>query len=63
MLMSARNSAGRIAEMPVARNGAVVVRPIMQLTLSADHRIVDGAAAARFLGALRERLEEPYLLI
>ena len=49
--------------MPVARNGAVVVRPIMQLTLSADHRIVDGAAAARFLAALRERLEEPYLLI
>jgi pyruvate dehydrogenase E2 component (dihydrolipoamide acetyltransferase) len=60
---SAILAVGRIAETPVARNGAVVVRPIMQLTLSADHRIVDGAAAARFLGALRERLEEPYLLI
>jgi pyruvate dehydrogenase E2 component (dihydrolipoamide acetyltransferase) len=60
---SAILAVGRIAETPVARNGAVVVRPVMQLTLSADHRIVDGAAAARFLAALRERLEEPYLLI
>ena len=60
---SAILAVGRIVETPVARNGAVVVRPIMQLTLSADHRIVDGAAAARFLAALRERLEEPYLLI
>jgi pyruvate dehydrogenase E2 component (dihydrolipoamide acetyltransferase) len=60
---SAILAVGRIAETPVARNGAVVVRPVMQLTLSADHRIVDGAAAARFLAALRQRLEEPYLLI
>ena len=35
----------------------------MQLPLSADHRVVDGAAAARFLSDVRERLEEPYLLI
>jgi pyruvate dehydrogenase E2 component (dihydrolipoyllysine-residue acetyltransferase) len=60
---SAILAVGRIVETAVARNGAVVVRPMMQLTLSADHRIVDGAAAARFLAALRERLEEPYLLI
>ncbi len=60
---SAILAVGRITETPVARNGAVVVRPIVQLTLSADHRIVDGATAARFLSALRERLEEPYLLI
>src|SRR5215207_5987719 len=60
---SAILAVGRIVETPVARGGAVVVRPVMQLTLSADHRIVDGAAAARFLAALRERLEEPYLLI
>jgi pyruvate dehydrogenase E2 component (dihydrolipoamide acetyltransferase) len=60
---SAILAVGRIVETPVARNGAVVVRPVMQLMLSADHRIVDGAAAARFLAALRERLEEPYLLI
>jgi pyruvate dehydrogenase E2 component (dihydrolipoamide acetyltransferase) len=60
---SAILAVGRIVETPVARGGAVVVRPVMQLTLSADHRIVDGAAAARFLSNLRERLEEPYLLI
>jgi pyruvate dehydrogenase E2 component (dihydrolipoamide acetyltransferase) len=60
---SAILAVGRIVETPVARNGAVVVRPVMHLTLSADHRIVDGAAAARFLGELRERLEEPYLLL
>ncbi|MCU0495312.1 MAG: 2-oxo acid dehydrogenase subunit E2 [Chloroflexaceae bacterium] len=54
---------GRIVETPVVRDGAVVVRPLMQLTLSADHRVVDGATAARFLADLRERLENPYLLI
>jgi pyruvate dehydrogenase E2 component (dihydrolipoamide acetyltransferase) len=60
---SAILAAGRIVETPVALGGAVVVRPVMQLTLAADHRIVDGATAARFLAELRERLEEPYLLI
>jgi pyruvate dehydrogenase E2 component (dihydrolipoamide acetyltransferase) len=60
---SAILAVGRIVEMPVARDGAMVVRPVMQLSLSADHRVVDGAAAARFLAELRERLEEPYLLI
>ena len=42
---------------PVADGDVVRIRPIMKLTLSADHRIVDGAMAARFLGALRNRLE------
>jgi len=43
--------------------GQVVVRPVMRMTLSADHRIVDGAAAARFLTDLREALEAPALLL
>jgi dihydrolipoamide dehydrogenase len=43
---------------PVAVGGAVEVRPVMKLTLSADHRLVDGAAGARFLGALKGRLED-----
>ena len=60
---SAILAVGRITEMPVARDGALVIRPIMQMTLSADHRTVDGATAARFLADLRERLENPYLLL
>jgi dihydrolipoamide dehydrogenase len=43
---------------PVAVGGAVEVRPVMKLTLSADHRLVDGAAGARFLAALKGRLED-----
>lgn len=42
---------------PVADGDAVRIRSTMKLTLTADHRIVDGAMAARFLGALRDRLE------
>jgi len=41
----------------------VVLRPIMQMTLSADHRVVDGAGAARFLTEVKRVLENPYLLI
>ncbi len=47
---------GRIAEKPVVVDGAVQVRPTMWLSLTFDHRIVDGAPAARFLQALGERL-------
>jgi len=49
---------------PVAdEEGRVTVRPVMRMTLSADHRIVDGAVAARFLTDLREVLEKPMLLL
>lgn len=44
---------------PVARDGAIVVRRMLTATLSADHRAVDGAAAARFISDLRARLEGP----
>jgi len=47
----------------VDEEGQVVVRPVMRMTLSADHRIVDGAAAARFLADLREVLEAPALIL
>lgn len=50
---------GRGYERPVVRDGQVVVRRIMQATLSADHRAVDGAGAARFLGTLKELIEAP----
>ena len=50
-------------EVMVDEEGQVVVRPVMRMTLSADHRIVDGAVAARFLSDLREVLEAPALLL
>lgn len=47
---------GALAETPVATDGGVSVRPQMTVTLSADHRVVDGADAARFLASLAEAL-------
>jgi pyruvate dehydrogenase E2 component (dihydrolipoamide acetyltransferase) len=43
---------------PVARDGKVVVRSIMKMTLSSDHRIIDGAMAARFINAVKQKLED-----
>ncbi|HYV63983.1 MAG TPA: dihydrolipoamide acetyltransferase family protein [Bryobacteraceae bacterium] len=50
---------GRIADRVVAVNGQPAVRPIMTITLSSDHRVVDGAQAAAFLNDLTAALEEP----
>jgi pyruvate dehydrogenase E2 component (dihydrolipoamide acetyltransferase) len=41
------------------RDGAVVAGRMMNVTLAADHRVTDGMTGARFLGALRERLQHP----
>lgn len=49
----------RIADKPVVVDGQVAVRPMMNLCLSVDHRVVDGAPAARFLQHLKELLEAP----
>ncbi|AMR30650.1 pyruvate dehydrogenase [Mucilaginibacter sp. PAMC 26640] len=48
-----------IQAVPVVKNGAVVPGNIMKVTLSADHRVVDGASAAAFLQTLKSMLEEP----
>jgi pyruvate dehydrogenase E2 component (dihydrolipoamide acetyltransferase) len=48
---------GRVVEKPIAVNGQVAVRPMMQLSLAYDHRIVDGAPAARFLQSIKQILE------
>jgi pyruvate dehydrogenase E2 component (dihydrolipoamide acetyltransferase) len=53
---------GKIAEKPVARGGQVVIRPTMWLSLTFDHRIVDGKPAADFLKRVQEILEKPYLV-
>ncbi len=48
-----------IVERPVARDGQVVVRPIMYLALSYDHRLIDGREAVTFLVALKNAIEDP----
>lgn len=48
---------GRVRDQVIARDGVAVVAPIISLTLSVDHRVVDGALAARFLADLADRLE------
>lgn len=53
---------GRIAERVVPVEGQPAVRPMMVLTLSCDHRVVDGARAARFLNSLATLIEEPLAL-
>ncbi|MFC6615419.1 2-oxo acid dehydrogenase subunit E2 [Halopenitus salinus] len=52
-----------LSERAVARDGEVVVREVLPLDLSFDHRVVDGADAARFLATLVERLENPWPLL
>jgi 2-oxoglutarate dehydrogenase E2 component (dihydrolipoamide succinyltransferase) len=51
-----------IVERPVARGGAVVIRPMMNLALSYDHRIVDGREAVTFLKRVKEMIESPVRL-
>lgn len=52
-----------IVEKPVVVNGEIVVRPMSALCLVADHRILDGAEAARFFARIKELVENPWLLL
>lgn len=52
-------SVGTILDTPVGSNGQVVLRPVMQMTVNADHRAVDGVVAARFISTLKKTLEDP----
>jgi pyruvate dehydrogenase E2 component (dihydrolipoyllysine-residue acetyltransferase) len=54
---------GAIEEKPVVENGDFVARPLMAMTLTCDHRAVDGAKAAEFLRELKTLLEEPGLAL
>ena len=54
---------GRIADAPVAEEGKVVVRPMMPLSLSFDHRVIDGALSRRFTDSLISNLSEPTLFL
>jgi pyruvate dehydrogenase E2 component (dihydrolipoamide acetyltransferase) len=54
---------GRVQEKPVVRNGEIVIRKILPLTLAFDHRIADGADAARFVSEMVRQLSDPNLLL
>lgn len=54
---------GRIKEVPAVAGGQVTIRQQMWLSLTFDHRLVDGAPAARFLQRIAQLVEEPYLLL
>ncbi|HEY0005700.1 MAG TPA: pyruvate dehydrogenase complex dihydrolipoamide acetyltransferase [Pyrinomonadaceae bacterium] len=54
---------GAMTEKAVVRDGAVTVRQMMRVTMSCDHRVVDGASGARFLQTFKRVLENPLLLI
>jgi pyruvate dehydrogenase E2 component (dihydrolipoamide acetyltransferase) len=54
---------GRIAQRPVAAGGVVQVRRTMRVTMSCDHRVVDGATGAKFLKTLKQMLENPLAML
>jgi pyruvate dehydrogenase E2 component (dihydrolipoyllysine-residue acetyltransferase) len=54
---------GAAEERPIAQDGELVVRPMMTMTLTCDHRTIDGAVAAEFLRTVKQLLEEPGLAL
>jgi 2-oxoglutarate dehydrogenase E2 component (dihydrolipoamide succinyltransferase) len=53
----------KIQQRPIAMDGEVVIRPMMYLALSYDHRLVDGRDAVGFLVSVKETLEDPARLL
>jgi 2-oxoglutarate dehydrogenase E2 component (dihydrolipoamide succinyltransferase) len=53
----------RVQERPVAEDGQVVIRPMMYVALSYDHRLIDGREAVRFLVTIKELIEDPARLL
>lgn len=54
---------GAAAQRPVAQDGAVIVATVMTCTLSADHRVLDGVAGARFLATFKDLIEQPITML
>ena len=54
---------GGIEETPVVKNGQIVPGNVMKVTLSCDHRVVDGASGAKFLKTFKKLMENPVLLL
>lgn len=60
---SAILAVGKVVDTPVALKGEVAIRPLMKITLSSDHRVIDGALAARFAGHLKSLMQSPDKLV
>jgi len=60
---SAILAVGAIVDKPVALDGDIVIRPMMNVTLSYDHRIIDGAEAGKFMRTLKGFIEHPMMLL
>ena len=54
---------GAATQTPVVRDGQIVVRSIMNITMSCDHRVIDGATGAKFLATLTQMLEQPAMML
>jgi pyruvate dehydrogenase E2 component (dihydrolipoamide acetyltransferase) len=54
---------GKIEDRPVVKNGEIVIRKMMPLSLAFDHRVIDGVEAGRFLGIVIQHLENPDLMV
>src|SRR5690606_28185861 len=54
---------GAVEDQVVAVDGEVSIRPRMKVTLSCDHRVIDGATGAQFLQTLRQNLEDPMMML
>ena len=54
---------GGVEDTAVVEAGQIVVRPLMKVTMSCDHRVIDGATGARFLRTLKGLLEEPAAIL
>jgi pyruvate dehydrogenase E2 component (dihydrolipoamide acetyltransferase) len=55
--------AGRIRPKPAVHDGEIAIRQMWTLSLAFDHRLVDGAPAARFLQGIKKMVENPFLLL
>ena len=53
----------KIQEKPVVENGEIVIRPMMYVALSYDHRLIDGRESVQFLVSVKELLEDPARLL
>ncbi|MDR3644666.1 MAG: dihydrolipoamide acetyltransferase family protein [Clostridia bacterium] len=60
---SAILAVGKIAKTPVVIGDSIVIRPIMTLSLTYDHRLIDGSVAAQFLQRVKQIISDPYLLL